>query len=40
MDFVTSLLATRNGNIITWVIVDGLTLPAHFLAIKKTDESP
>ena len=37
MDFVTGFPTTRNRIDAVWVIVDRLTMSAHFLAIKKTD---
>ncbi|MCI41050.1 retrotransposon protein, partial [Trifolium medium] len=34
MDFVGGLPRTAKGNEVIWVIVDRLTKPAHFIAIK------
>ena len=37
MDFVMGLPTTSKGKNAIWVIVDRLTKPAHFQAIKKTN---
>ncbi|GJR27424.1 putative reverse transcriptase domain-containing protein [Tanacetum coccineum] len=37
MDFVTKLPKTSNGYDTIWVIVDRLTMSAHFLPMKETD---
>ncbi|GKE55574.1 putative reverse transcriptase domain-containing protein [Tanacetum coccineum] len=37
MDFVTKLPRMQSGNDTIWVIVDRLTMSAHFLPIRETD---
>ncbi|GKF80473.1 putative reverse transcriptase domain-containing protein [Tanacetum coccineum] len=35
MDFITKLPRTRSGHDVIWVVVDRLTISAHFLAIRE-----
>jgi hypothetical protein len=39
MDFITKLPRTKEGHDMIWVIVNRLTKPAHFLAIREKDST-